>query len=132
MVLETVAADVLHQILQVRDLGYGSVTEGFQRVVRQTPLAYVRLHDPARVVRADAPVRERHRGRATGQRTPGILLSHRRAEDRRRRDLDIRQKRLRPVTAVEEYAFIIVAGVIVIPIHQRARRTRSELQCIHT
>ena len=41
MMLEAVAADVAHELLQLGDMGHRPVAEGVQRVVRQLALADV-------------------------------------------------------------------------------------------
>jgi len=121
MMLETTAADEAHQSLQIRHFDDGAIAESLDRIVRELAFADVGGDAAVAIVGGDATERDRPAGCAAGKRAPGVLLTERGAEDRRRADLDVRQKRLRPVPAVEEHALVRVVAVVVVPVDERTR-----------
>lgn len=88
-----------------------AITERFDRVVRELAFADVGGDAAIAIVGGDPAEGDGSAGRAAGERAPGVLLTERGAEDRRGADLDVGQKRLRPIPAVEEHAFVRIVAV---------------------
>ena len=117
--------------LQLGDTGHGPVAEGVQLVVRQLALADIGADAALRVGGGHAAIGERPGGRAAFQRAIGVLHAERAAENRRVGDLDVGQKTLRPVAAVEQDALVVVVRVVVVPVHERGGRAGGELHGVH-
>ena len=111
MMLEALFADVVQDFLQVRHFGHGAVAEGFEFVVREFAFADVATDPALGIGGGDAAVSQRTGRRAPIERAIGILHAENTAEDRRVSDLDVRQKALGPIAAVEEDALVVVVRV---------------------
>ena len=82
-----------------------------------------RVHDERASARrgGNAAEREGSRRRASSEGAIRVLFSDNRAQDRRGGDFDVRQKCFRPIAAMEQHAFVVVVGIVIVPIHQRTR-----------
>ena len=109
VMLESVQANELHQLLQLGNLDDCSCAKSVERIVRKLSVAQVHANLARGIVRADPAIAHRPGGRAALQRTYGILFAQHRAKDRCRADTNVGKKILRPVAAMEEDALVRIA-----------------------
>src|SRR5208337_3271339 len=118
MVLEALAADVLEQLLQLRNLGHARAAEGLQRIVGELSGAGISANHAAAIVSGVA--RKAHCAGLDAAHTgpKGVLLAHRAGNNLLVVHADILEEVLGQVGAVEADALVGMAAVIVIPVQQ--------------
>ncbi len=76
MVLKAIFADMLHQTLQIRNLGYRTVSESIQLIICQLTFTNVGFDDAFGIVGTDSPEGQGRSRRSTGKGSIGIFLAH--------------------------------------------------------
>lgn len=92
VMLEALAADVAHKLLQLWHAGDGAVAEGVERVVREFAFADVGADAAFGIGGGDASERQPSGGRATVERAVSVLDADDAAENRRGGNFDVGQK----------------------------------------
>ena len=131
VMFETVFADVAHEFLQLRNFRDGAVAKSVELVIGEFAFADVSADFAVGIGGGNATKGQRPGGRAAIQRAVGVFDAENAAENRRVGDLDVGQKRFRPVAAMEQHALVVVVRIIVVPIHERGGRAAGKLHGIH-
>src|SRR5690349_2186742 len=115
--LEAIAADLLHQALQPRNMSDGAIAKGVERIVRELALSDISADAAIRVSRRNSAKSQRSGRCSALQSAVSVFYSKNTAENWRIGDFDVWQEALCPVTAMKQNAFVFIVGVVVIPIH---------------
>ena len=133
MMLETIAADVLHQFLEVIDLGDSDTTIHTIRIVGDLAFAYVctnlagcivgRYTEEGELAFADLGIHG----------AEGTHLAECATQDTEWGKLKVvvANERTREVAAVGAYALVAIVGKVIVPVGQRRRIARSQTKCQH-
>src|SRR6185503_10002003 len=119
VVFEALAADMLQQLLQLRNLRHARAAECLQRIFREPSRARISAHDPAPVVRRITRIAHHARLYTSNASPERIQLAHRTRDDLLVVHLHVFEEVLRQVRAVEAHALVRVGSVVVIPVQQR-------------
>jgi hypothetical protein len=131
MMLESLAADVLQQLLQLGNLGHARAAEGGQRIVGELARSDIAADYTATIVGRVARIAHRAALDAAHAGAEGVFLAHGAGNDLLEVHLDFVEEVLGQVGAVEADALIGMAAVVVVPVEQRGRRAGGQRQHVH-
>ena len=133
MMLEAVATDVLHQLLEVIDLGNSDATIHSVRIVGDLAFAYVSANLAGSIVGRYAEESELTFADLGINSTEGTHLAECAAQDTKWSELEVvvADERTREVAAVGAYALIAVVGKVVVPVGQGRSIARSQTESQH-
>ena len=92
VMFESLPADVVQNVLQIRNVRDGAVAEGVERVVCEFAFADVAADFALGIGGGNAAIRQRPGGRAAVERTVSVFHADDAAEDRRGGNFDVGQK----------------------------------------
>lgn len=120
VVLEAVAADVMHERGEAWDLHDSLGAEGVEGIVGEVAVAYVSSDAAGEIVGGDAAEGDGASGCAAGEGSYCVGLAEYGAEDGSGADADVGQEVFGPVAAVEEDALVGIVAVVVVPVDERS------------
>src|SRR6266851_514125 len=118
MVLESVLANVMQQILQARNLHYAGAAESIERIIGKRAVPYISAHCPSSVIRGEAGKAHRPRLYAAHHGSEGVFLAHGAGNDFLEIHADLLKEVLRQIAAMKADSLIGVVTVVVVPVEQ--------------
>src|SRR5579864_502851 len=131
VMFEAVFANVVQQLLHFRNLHNPSPSEGIEWDIGEAAFANVAAHSSRGVISRKPRKAHSLRLDQANDCAVGVLLPDRAGNDFLKIHFEGAKEMFRKIRAVEANRFIRVGAVIVVPVKQRGRRSRSELQGMH-
>src|SRR5712691_6661296 len=128
---KTVLADVMEQLLHVRNFNHAGSAKRFQRIVGEAPTSNIAANLPRKIIGREAGEGHGAGLHATDARAKGVLFADGSSNDGLKIHLHILEEMLGKVAAVKTNRFVGIAAVIVVPVEERTWRTGGQLQNVH-
>src|SRR5271154_4280288 len=114
MMLKSVLADVMQQLLQLVNLDHANSAESIQRIVGKRALAYIPANHASGVVGREARKAHRPRLHSADHRSERVVLAHGSGDDLLEIHAHILEEMLGQVAAMEADGLVRIVSIVIV------------------